>query len=184
MLINNTLREVEKDGEIDSETLAMLLTDNARTSELYLLPKIHKNKTPCPGRPVVSGNGCPTEKISAFIDRHLGPLVPRIRSFIKDTSHVLQIVDSLSDIKEETILASLDVSSLYTNIPNYEGQLAVKSFLTRHRTFGETRGGHVSNNTIVKLLALVLEKNNFAFNGRHYLQGRHYLWVVRRWELV
>lgn len=55
-------------GEIYSETLAMLITEQARTSELYLLPKIHKGKTPCPARPVISGNGSPTEKISAFIN--------------------------------------------------------------------------------------------------------------------
>lgn len=170
VLINNTLKKLEENGEIDSETLAMLLTDTARTSELYLLPKIHKGKTPCPGRPVVSGNGSPTEKISAFIDLYLGPMVPSIRSYIKVTSHVLQIVDSLGNINENTILASLDVSLLYTNIPNYEGQQAVRAFLTTHRAFGEARGNFVSNNTIVKLLALVLEKNIFAFNGHHYLQ--------------
>lgn len=89
VLINNTLKDLEKVGEIDSEMLAMLLTEKARTSELYLLPKIHKGKTPCPGRPVVSGKGSPTEKISTFIDLFLGPLVPKIRSNIKDTTHVL-----------------------------------------------------------------------------------------------
>lgn len=170
MLITNTLKGISDMGEIDQDVLGMLITEQPRMLELYLLPKIHKGKTPCPGRPVVSGNGSPTEKILAFIDLFLGPIVPKIRSYIKDTSHVLQIVSSLGTISEGTILASLDVSSLYTNIPNHEGRVAVKSFLSTHRAFGDVRGRFVSNHTISRLLELVLEKNNFSFNGRHYLQ--------------
>lgn len=123
-----------------------------------------------PGEAVVSGNGSLTKNISAFMKLFLGSLVPRIRSYIKDTSHVLQIFSSVGMIDENTILASLDVSSLYTNIPNYEGRLAVKNFLVKHRALGEHRGRFVSNHTTSKLLTLVLEKNNFSFNGRHYLQ--------------
>lgn len=115
----------------------------------------------------MSGNGSPTEKISAFIDLFLGNLVPQIRSYIKDTSHVLQIVASSGRIEEDTILASLSVSSLYTNIPNYEGQQTVKNSFSSQRPFGEVSGNFVSNHTIV---ALVLEKNNFSFDGRHFLQ--------------
>ena len=33
-----------------------------------MLPKIHKNREHPPGRPIVSGNGCPTERISKFVD--------------------------------------------------------------------------------------------------------------------
>lgn len=72
----------------------------------------------------MSGNGSPTEKISAFIDLYLGPFVPKMRSYIKDTSHVLQIIASI---------------------------------------------GNIGDNTITRLLALALEKNNFDFNGHHYL---------------
>ena len=51
-------------GEIDQSTYIYLTDEECRTPNLYLVPKIHKNKNPPPGRPVVSANGCPTEKIS------------------------------------------------------------------------------------------------------------------------
>lgn len=55
VVINNTLKEISEVGEFDSDVLEMLLTEQARTSELYLLPKIHKGKTPCLGRPWCQG---------------------------------------------------------------------------------------------------------------------------------
>ena len=64
------------------------LTDReCKTAKLYLLPKIDKGKIPPPGRPIVSGNGCPTEKISKAVDNFLAPPTIRfIKSYIKDTT--------------------------------------------------------------------------------------------------
>jgi hypothetical protein len=43
--------------------------EDPKPCRFYLLPKIHKENNP--GRPIVSANGHPTEKISEFIDFHL-----------------------------------------------------------------------------------------------------------------
>lgn len=61
-------------GEITLDIVDALITKKLRTPEFYLLPKIHKNKTPVPGRPIVSGNGGPIEKISAFVDFIMKPV--------------------------------------------------------------------------------------------------------------
>ena len=54
----------------------------------YLLPKIHKAGNP--GRPVVSANGHPTEKISEFVDLHPQPHVQNLPSYLKDTTDFLR----------------------------------------------------------------------------------------------
>ena len=88
-----------------------------------MLPKIHKPKRPPPGRPIVSANGCATEKISALVDIILRPIVPKTRSYLKDTGHFLQkLANYHGVITPNTLLVSLDVSALYTNIPNEEGR--------------------------------------------------------------
>ena len=59
---------------------------------------------------------------------------------------------------------TLDVSSLYTNIPNREGILAVATHLRRDRTKDPITP------YILQLLELVLHSMNFTFNEDHYLQ--------------
>ena len=137
-----------------------------RTAQFYMLPKIHKRKTDPPGRPIVSGNGCPTERISQFVDHFLQHGVRCIRSYIKDTTHFLGILNNLLKLPEGTISATLDVSNLYTNIPNNEGIQACETMLDQERPNSRTP----LNTSLINLLKLVLHKNNFDFNEKHYLQ--------------
>jgi hypothetical protein len=81
--VQNLVEDLYQQGEID-ETIKKYLTDSSsKTSRFYLLPKIHKGIKPPPGRPVVSANGCPTEKISKFVDHFLNPTCKKIKSYVK-----------------------------------------------------------------------------------------------------
>ncbi len=59
---------------------------------------------------------------------------------------------------------TLDVTELYTNIPNQLGINAVNRTLQREHT-GKTKIG-----SLVALLKAVLHLNNFTFLGEHYFQ--------------
>ena len=117
-----------------------------------MLPKIHKKMENPPGRPIVSGNGCPTEKISQLVDFFLQPHVKLLPSYIKDTTHFLLKLNQLGNLPPNTILAPLDVASLYTNIPNTEGLEAARLALHRMRS----RMCHPSNESLTELLKMVL----------------------------
>lgn len=88
---------------------------------LVFLEKLHKN--PYKIRPIVSGIEGPTEHLSAFLDTILKPIVSKLPSFVRDSTH---IVATLTDLKlpSEVILVTIDVSSLYTSIPHHEGIMA------------------------------------------------------------
>ena len=152
--------------EISKKVKDFLLDFPMRTSRFYLLPKIHKGKFPPPGRPIISGNGCPTERISQFVDFFMKELSPKGPSFLKDTTDFLQTLHAVGKTPPGTLLVTLDVTSLYTNIPNDEGIRAAEFALEDHRPFGK----EPFNNSIIDLLRLVLTCNNFTFNGQHYLQ--------------
>ena len=62
------------------------------------------------------------------------------------------------------LLVILDVRSLYTNIPHIEGIEACRELLNT-RSVQEP-----PTEDIVKLITLILTKNNFSFNYEHYLQ--------------
>ena len=99
-----------------------------KTPKLYLLPKIHKEGNP--GRPVVSLIDCATSKISEYVDYHLQPIVEETESYVKDTYDFLKKLNSCAaDMDEDTILVTMDLKSLYANIPNDEGIRATQSFL-------------------------------------------------------
>ena len=71
-----------------------------------------------PGRPIVSSNSHPTEPISQFVDHHLQPLVTKLPSYIKDTTHFLNKLNSIGQLSNGVLLVTIDVASLYTNIPH------------------------------------------------------------------
>jgi hypothetical protein len=147
--------------EIDKKTYKCLVNNEPRTPSFYLLPKIHK--AGAPGRPILSANGSPTEKISGLVDAVLREFVPSIKSYIKDTTHFIQLVEN-TPVNKDTILFTLDVKSLYTNIPHQEGISHIARILAGKQNLP------LAASRILQLLKLVLTKNNFEFNEKHFLQ--------------
>ena len=165
--INNFIHQLFLKGEIDSQVATYLLEEETRTPYMYFLPKIHKKTRPPPGRPVVSGNGSATEKISEFVDHFINPPAKLIESYVQDTTHMLRILDQINHIPEDYILVTCDVSSLYTSIPTNEGIHSVKETLNNFRPEPNLKP---TNESLTHLLELVLKRNNFKFAGQNYLQ--------------
>ena len=121
-----------KDNLIDHERLKHLSSNSEpKAGRFYILPKIYEQGNP--GRPIIPSNGHPTERISEFVDFHLKPLVQTLPSFIKDTTHFLLQLQKLGPLPDNTLLVTLDVSSLYPNIPHSEGIDACRYFLNTRR---------------------------------------------------
>ncbi|GFN88616.1 hypothetical protein PoB_001512200 [Plakobranchus ocellatus] len=84
---------------------------------------IHKEGNP--GRPIISGNGCPTEIISHIVDYHLKDLVRLIPSYVQDNMDFLRKIHNINAVgplPPDTILCTMDVSALYTNTPHGEDE--------------------------------------------------------------
>ena len=146
-------------------THKFLTTDTtARTPHLYLLPKIHKQNVP--GRPIISGCGGPTAKLSQFADHFLKPLLNHIPAYIQDTAHLLRRIFSLNqNLPENIILITIDVKSLYTNIPNDQGIQACLDMLKEHSTLTPELEQYT-----IDILTHILTKNAFTFNNEHFVQ--------------
>ena len=139
-----------------------------RTQQLYFLKKIHKN--PIAVRPIVSGCGGPTEKISQLIDIQLQPFVPKITSYIKDSRHIIRLLENLT-VPSNCILTTVDVKALYLNIPHKEG---IQAALNRtYYKNPEAENMTIPPGTMSDLLNIVLTKNYFQFADSmyHQIQG-------------
>ena len=150
--------------EITQKTYDYLIKGGNRTSVFYMLPKIHKNLKKLPGRPIVSSVDSPTEKISQLIDVILKPLIIQNKSYLEDTPDFINKINSVS-LSDEDWFVSLDVVSLYTNIPHDKGMHSVFELIKSKR-----HNELPTNRSIMKLLECVLKFNNFTFNEKHYLQ--------------
>ena len=142
---------------ITKEFLSFKQDKMPRTQQLYFLKKIHKN--PIAVRPRVSGCGGPTEKISQFVDLQLQPFVPEIKSYIKDSGHMINTIENLK-LPTNCTLATIDVKSLYLNIPHKEGIEAVLNRLYYNNKNSENIS--TPPGTMKDLLSIVL--TNFFSN--------------------
>lgn len=151
---------------IDKETFDFLFPPkNPRTNLFYILPKLHKPLIP--GRPVVSSVNSVNEHISEFLTKCIQPLTLKLNSHIKDTKDFLKtIVDK--DIANTKYLVTIDVKSLYTNIPTPEGISACIHFIRKYR---DDVPSFTPNERILKtLFHFVLENNYFLLNKDLYKQ--------------
>ena len=110
-------------------TAKLLVQPHPRQPLFYLLPKIHKANSP--GRPIVSAVSCPTERIFEYLDYVLQPIVQKLSSYVKDSTHALNILSDLNSKPSFNphLFFTLDVVSLYTSIPHSDGLKALNFFL-------------------------------------------------------
>ena len=160
-IVKSTINDLIVKQELPATTTNLVIT-TPRTSCIYFLPKIHKPNNP--GRPIVSAYSCPTELISSYLDKIMAPIVRSLPSYVKDSQHTLQIFRDFNFLGEDKLIFTMDITSLYTVIPNYEGLLALKHFFDL-RTVKKP-----SSETLLRLAELVLKLNCFSFAGSYYKQ--------------
>ena len=158
--INREIQLAFKNKHISVDQKNYFIVEDPRTPCFYMLPKIHKKGNP--GRPIVSACGGPTSNLSAFIDEHLKTVVKTIPSYLQDTTDFLSKLAEL-DLPTDYLLATVDVTSLYTNIPVAEGITAVG-----HAFMDQTFSTPIPQ--LLHFLKLVLGNNEFEFDAKYYKQ--------------
>ena len=99
------------------------------------------------------------------MDHYLKPIIPTIPSYIRDTTDFLQKILTLPPLPKNAKLITIDVKSLYTNIPQDEGIQTVLDMLDKHP---DPNRPH--NNILKQMMTYILKYNYFQFNNDNYLQ--------------
>lgn len=128
-----------------------------RIPVLYILPKIHKCKEKPPGRPIVSGIGSLYSRVGEYLDIYLQPLVTCGQSYLKDSRALIQSLQGIT-ISSNTLLVTIDIESLYTNIKQQDALVAVKLALM--------------DQSKLKLLQI-----EFLVEGLKLAMGNNYFWA-------
>ena len=150
------VNELYQQNHIDDMTKKWLcLTPNPpRVPVFYTLTKIHK-PTPV-GRPIISGCDGPTERLSSFVDSLLQPIAQKQKSYLKDTIDFINLIET-TRVPKNAILVPMDVTSLYTNIPQEEG---VETVCKTYDSFYED-SPPIPTQYLKRALKLILQENSF-----------------------
>lgn len=104
---NKTMKELMDDApSYEPDTFCL--------AKFYGLFKIHKEDTPL--RPITSTIGSPGYTLAKVFTKMLESIFPRTKYHIKDSYEFVKFLNGVS-IKEDDILVSFDVVSMYTSIP-------------------------------------------------------------------
>ena len=108
--VRRTLDWAKSEELIDEDLHKILHREEPRTSNLYLLPKIHKKEIP--GRPIINSVGSLTETISALVDEILRKYSRLAKSYVKDTTHFLNLIKNYK-VEEAWLLCTVDHSFIH-----------------------------------------------------------------------
>ena len=129
------------------------ITKNAKPQTHIFQPKSTRGSHHSPAWPIVSANGCPTETISTVV-HFLNPLSTLNKSYVKDTTHILKIINDTGAVPRHSNLVTPSVTLLYTNICIPTGiQVA-------HRSLGKFRSQSSFKPTDKSLIQLLEPRIN------------------------
>lgn len=160
--INELVKSWRNNDLISEMTFRSLNCTNGNLPRCYGLPKIHKDGFPL--RIIVSALGSPVYNISSFIHDILHKSIKKPDSYIKDSWSFVTNIRNTS-INDDYIMISLDVSSLFTNIPKDLVLDAIRKRwddIAKHTKFSLAQFLYATE--------VILDSTCFVFDGRFYEQ--------------
>lgn len=167
--IDKLLYDLHLDNILNQKQFAFLTNFTPRCPRFYGLPKLHKVGFPL--RPIVSQIDGPTSRLNLLVDKLLHTAESNIPFLLQDTTAFLQLLSKHKFCKPGTYLVTMDVTSLYTNIPHVEGCKFVCEFYqdTLHLWL-EDELRPIDTNLLFNLMMFILEHCTFEFDGVFYKQ--------------
>ena len=160
--LHNLLARWKRNNYIPDSLYKRLNCTDGSLPRAYGLPKIHKNG--CPLRIIVSTKDTPLHGFAEFLHKILYKSLPKANSHIIDSFDVVKKLNSMP-IDENFKLISLDVISLFTNVPL---DLAVESIDKRWNYI--ERNCDIPKNEFLTGIRFVLNSTFFSFNNVCYQQ--------------
>ena len=114
---------------IDNNWKRFINATNSALGKMYGLVKTHEVNNPV--RLITGACNTAIESLSNYIEHFLFELSENMTSRIKDSNHLLYIIDNINSmfLPANAILFSFDVANMFSNIDNKSGLDAVKSAL-------------------------------------------------------
>ena len=162
--VNTWIEKWYSNKSISEKWKKFITVKDSTPGKMYGNVKTHKIGNPT--RVITSGCNTAIENLSIFVENVLYDIASELPSRIKDTNHMLDIIDNLNslDLPVNSILVSFDIINMFPNIDNNLGLSSVKKYLDL------CSGNIPPTNCLLEALELCLSCNNSIFNNENYLQ--------------
>jgi hypothetical protein len=134
-----------------------------RVGNMYGIPKIHKLNVPL--RPILPGNGTPTERLAMLAEYCLKEIPMGAQSYVKDSFDFVEKLKHLK-LQEHDLLCSVDVINMY---PSIDISTGVQHNLDAYEGFVGPRKILTSMGLQI-LLEGILNNNHASFEGALFKQ--------------
>ena len=138
--------------------------------KFYCTFKVHKQHdegTTPPVRPISSESGSIYENIGQYLEYHIKDITKEYPAYLQDTMDFLHNIETINEgvpLPLNAILVTMDVSSLFTVIPQEEGAECLEQKLNMREN------QQVPTSFLMRILNICNEYNIFQFNGELYQQ--------------
>ena len=160
--VKDIMSRLHSNGAITEDMATYAVPVDSKPDRFYHLPLVHKSG--CPGRPIVSAVGSPTEGLSELVDHFIQPFVPNIPSYIQNTQEFLDKLHAVCPLHVESILCTIDVTAPYPSIPHDDGLANLCNALL------ENSIPTLTISSISDMTELVAKHNVFEFNKEYFIQ--------------
>ena len=155
-------RSLKKTLKNYGKTWTQLIDYHPLIPQLHGLPKLHKQNIPI--RPIISGIGSAPHKIARALAKILTPLLGTISpSHLKNSGDLINKLQNIDTRNKK--LASLDVTSLYTNIPVHKCLDRLQKYLKKSKIKLS-----LPTSKIIRLCELITDQCFFEFDKKIYKQ--------------
>ena len=158
--INKKLLAMKKKDKASEAMYTRLRSTGVQPARPYRLAKVHKPDTPL--RPVLSLPGSSYDNLNKALAKYFDEIEG---ANIETNTQMAREILEKTDLNSDESIISLDVKSLYTNVPLKE---AVE--IAQRRLFEQVNPPETSRNTMKKLLIFAVSKVHFKCNGLWYVQ--------------
>jgi hypothetical protein len=160
--LRQLLQQLVKDKQISDDLPPSLVSSGPIIPRMYGLPKTHKDEVPL--RPILSMVGSVVHKCAQWLVSILKPLEVTVCSYVVKDSFTFS--SEVRDLDASNLLmASFDVTSLFTNVPLEESINFVVQCCERYSI-----NLPISTTALKKLLLFCTQNVQFLFNGTFYRQ--------------
>jgi hypothetical protein len=149
---------------ISKSWFEFIVNNKATPGKNSTMYKTHKPNIPV--RLLTTGCNTAIENLCRFVEKHTYPLAESLPSRIKDTAHLLEIIDEIntSPLPENVHILSFDIVNMFPSISNAKGIMSVR------RALNKRKNKSPSTQCIIEALEISLSCNNSVFNHQHLLQ--------------